>query len=115
MGVVGAAVATVLGNLVATSFYLHFIFKKTSILNLVPAQALQHPQALFHMLALGLPNASSSLLSGLASTFSNRLLNPYGTEALAAMGAAGRMTLLITLVQMGIWLLLAGPVLGLYI
>lgn len=102
MGVVGAAVATVLGNLVATSFYLHFTFKKASILNLVPAQALQRPQALFHILALGLPNAVSSLLSGLASTFSNRLLNPYGTEALAAMGAAGRVTLLITLVQMGI-------------
>ena len=102
MGVVGAAVATVLGNLVATSFYLHFTFRKASILNLVPAQALQRPQALFHILALGLPNAVSSLLSGLASTFSNRLLNPYGTEALAAMGAAGRVTLLITLVQMGI-------------
>lgn len=102
MGVVGAAVATVLGNLVATSFYLHFTLKKASILNLIPTQALQHPQALFHILALGLPNAVSSLLSGLASTFSNRLLNPYGTEALAAMGAAGRVTLLITLVQMGI-------------
>ena len=36
-----------------------------------------------------LPNAISSLLSGLASTFFNQLLNPYGTEALAAMGAAG--------------------------
>lgn len=102
MGVVGAAVATVLGNLVATSFYLHFTFKKASILNLTPSLALHRPQALLHILALGLPNAISSLLSGLASTFSNRLLNPYGTEALAAMGAAGRVTLLITLVQMGI-------------
>ena len=102
MGVVGAAVATVIGNLVASALCLRFIFKKASILNLQPEQALHRPQALFGIMALGLPNAISSLLAGFASTFSNRLLSPYGTNALAAMGAAGRVTMLISLVQMGI-------------
>ena len=102
LGVVGAAVATVIGNLVASTLCLRFTFKKAGILNLRPEQALRRPQALFGIMALGLPNAISSLLAGFASTFSNRLLSPYGTNALAAMGAAGRVTMLISLVQMGI-------------
>ena len=102
MGVTGAAAATVLGNLLSTAIYLWYVFRRSSILTLHPRFASQNPQALLHIFALGLPNAVSGILSGLASTFSNRLLNPYGTEALAAMGAAGKVTMLITLVQMGV-------------
>ena len=101
-GVAGAAVATVIGNLVATTFYLRFIFRKASILNLIPANALRRPQALFGILALGLPNAISSILSGSASIFSNQLLLNYGYNAQAAMGAASRVTMFVSLIQMGI-------------
>jgi putative MATE family efflux protein len=107
MGVTGAAAATVLGNLLSTAIYLWYVFRRSSILTLHPRFASQNPQALLHIFALGLPNAVSGILSGLASTFSNRLLNPYGTEALAAMGAAGKVTMLITLVQMGVQPLMA--------
>ena len=102
MGVTGAAAATVLGNMLSSSIYLWYVFRKSGILTLHPHFALREPQALLHIFALGLPNAISGVLSGFASTFSNRLLNPYGTEALAAMGAAGKVTMLITLVQMGV-------------
>lgn len=102
LGVTGAAAATVLGNLLSSSIYLWYVFHRSSLLTLHPRYALQKPQALLHVFALGLPNAISGILSGFASTFSNRLLNPYGTEALAAMGAAGKVTMLITLVQMGV-------------
>lgn len=102
MGVTGAAVATVLGNLLSSSIYMWYVFRSSGILTLQPCFALREPQALLHIFALGLPNAVSSVLSGFASTFANRLLNPYGTEALAAMGAASKVTMLITLVQMGV-------------
>ncbi len=102
MGVTGAAAATVLGNICSSGLYLWYILQKSSLLTLRLNAALQCPQALLHIFALGLPNAISGVLSGLASTFSNQLLNPYGTDALAAMGAAGKVTMLITLVQMGV-------------
>ena len=101
-GVAGAAVATVLGNLVGSAYFVSYILRKSSILNLKPQFALRSPAALFPIMALGLPNALSSILSGLASTFSNRLLSAYGTNAIAAMGAAGKITMIIGLVQMGI-------------
>ena len=102
LGAAGAAAATVIGNLAATAYYVQFIFRKASILNLAPANALRRPQALFGILALGLPNAISSILSGSASIFSNQLLLNYGYNAQAAMGAAGRVTMLVSLIQMGI-------------
>lgn len=102
LGVGGAAAATVIGNLVATAYYLRFIFRKASVLNLIPANALRRPQALFGMMALGLPNAVSSVLAGSASIFSNQLLLNYGYNAQAAMGAASRVTMFVGLIQMGL-------------
>ncbi len=102
MGTAGAAVATVIGNIAASLYFMHYILKKAQILTLNPSYAMQKPSALFHILLLGLPNALSSILSGFSSTFGNRLLRNYGSAALAANGAAGKVMMLITLIQMGI-------------
>ena len=73
-------------------------------MSVVPRYAMKKPLALLHILAVGLPNGISSFLSGFASTFSNQLLSGYGTNAIAAMAAAGKATMLITMIQMGICL-----------
>ena len=101
-GVTGAAVATVLGNLVATCCYLAYIKRHSTVVSLDPKRALREPAVFGSILALGVPNAVSTVLSGFASTFSNRLLSVYGTDAIAAMSAAGKASLLISMVQMGI-------------
>lgn len=101
-GVAGAAAATVLGNLVGSAYFAYYALHKSGVLNLKPRCAMKRPQAIFPMMALGLPNALSSILSGLASTFANRLLKAYGTNAIAAMGAASKVIMIIGLVQMGI-------------
>lgn len=102
MGVSGAAVATVIGNLVGTLYYVYFMLKKASVLNINFNLARKNFRMLLSILALGMPNALSSILSGFASTFSNRLLGNYGTDAIAAMAAAGKTTMLIAMIQMGI-------------
>lgn len=81
-GVTGAAAASVLGNVVATGFYMLYIIRKGTVLTVDPRFALQKPAALGEILAIGLPNGIGSLLSGFASTFSNRLLSAYGTARL---------------------------------
>lgn len=100
--IAGAAAATMLGNLVASGIYLHHILRRSEVLSLSPSDALHHPARLGRVLALGMPNGVSSLLSGLAGSFSNRLLAAYGTNALAAMAAADKSAMVVTLVQMGI-------------
>lgn len=103
LGVGGAAIATVLGNAVAVVYY--FAYKANSktgcILELHPRYA-RDLGALGSILALGLPNAISSILSGFAGTFSNQILVGYGTEAVAAMAAASKAVMVVTMIQMGI-------------
>ncbi|MGI6578331.1 MAG: MATE family efflux transporter, partial [Eubacteriales bacterium] len=103
LGVAGAAIATVLGNAIATCYILLYRARHRDVclLELRHAYA-KELRILGAILALGLPNAISSILSGLAGTFSNRLLVGYGTAAIAAMAAAGKSVLIVTMVQMGI-------------
>lgn len=96
-GVSGAAAASVLGNLVATACYLRYIVKHGTVLTVDFRPALKKPQMLGELLAIGLPNGISSLLAGFASSFSNRLLVTHGTAAVAAMAAAGKTTMVISM------------------
>lgn len=102
MGVTGAAIATVIGNLTATILLIVFICGKCEVMTLSPRYGLRKPGLLFYTMAVGLPNCVSSLLSGFASTFSNQILSGYGSGVIAAMAAAGRSTMVITMIQMGI-------------
>ena len=102
MGVGGAALATVIGNLIASLLLVLFICRKCAVIRLSPRCARGSLPELLPVLATGLPNGASSILSGLASTFSNRLLKLYGSGAIAAMAAAGRTVMIISMVQMGI-------------
>ena len=102
MGVGGAAVATVLGNVTAVLYFLVYIKKSNTNLTLQPSYAKRQPSAIIQILALGLPNMINSTLAGFAGAFANQLLVRYGTNAVAAMGAAGKSTLIISMLQMGL-------------
>ena len=101
-GVAGAAAATVIGNIVGTVYYIVYVSRHSTVTSLDPKRALAEPAAIFTVIALGIPNALSTILSGFASTFSNGLLSLHGTYAIAAAAAAGKSSMLISMVQMGI-------------
>lgn len=94
MGAAGAALATVLGNVAATIYLAVYILRKANIVSLDIRYAMKKPAAILRVLAIGLPNGIGSVLSGFASTFSNQLLASYGTNAIAAMAAAGKGTMI---------------------
>ena len=101
-GVGGAAIATVIGNMVSACYYIVYVRRHAAVISLEPRRALVEPLAILPIMALGLPNAASTVLSGFASTFSNNLLALHGTDAIAAAAAAGKTSMLISMVQMGI-------------
>lgn len=106
LGVGGAAIATVLGNLVGAAYLICYVKrkekKKETNFTLSPAYARQDPWAICKVLAIGAPNAVNSVLVGFASAFANQLLAQHGTIAVAAMAAAGKSTMVISMIQMGI-------------
>ncbi|MCR5088619.1 MAG: MATE family efflux transporter [Oscillospiraceae bacterium] len=101
-GVAGAAAATVIGNIISSCFYVLHVKRHGAVISLDPKRALVSPAEIFPIMALGVPNAASTVLSGFASTFSNNLLARHGTDAIAAAAAAGKAGMLISMVQMGI-------------
>lgn len=101
-GVGGAAIATVLGNLVGSGYLLNYLFRTNTNLTISVRHALQDPAKLFEIMSVGLPNAISSLLSGTASALGNNLLSQYGTVAIAANAASGKSTMVISMIQMGL-------------
>ncbi len=102
MGVVGAAVATVIGNIFAVVYYGFYMKRRAVVLNAKIQYAIKRPIYIFSVMALGVPNSLSTLLSGLANSFANQLLAKYGSDSIAANTAAGRVNLIIVMVLMGI-------------
>ncbi len=102
LGVTGAAVATVLGNVVGCVYLLRYILKSDSGLSPSLSGSLKYPKAFATVIAVGLPNAVSTSLSSFARVFANQLLVGYGTLAVAAMAAAGKSTMIIGMIQMGL-------------
>ncbi len=101
-GVAGAAVATVLGNAAGAAYLLWYVRKRSASLSLSFRLAASAPLELRHIVAIGLPNGTSSFLTSFASALANNLMVQYGTLAVAAMAAASKSTTIITMVQMGI-------------
>lgn len=102
MGVGGAAIATVLGNMTGTVYLVHYVLCRSNQLTLSPVSALRHPSAILKILAIGLPNFISSTLVGLSHAFANQLLVGYGTIVLAGRAAAGKAITIVSTIQMGI-------------
>lgn len=103
-GVGGAAAATVLGNIAGGGYLVYYLLTHKTALTLSPRYAVKNPAAIGRIIAIGLPNATSSTLVGFANAFANQLLVQYGTAAVAAMAAAGKSTMVISMIQMGLCL-----------
>ena len=100
-GVVGAAVATFLGNL-ASFVILFAVIRKKDNFSVSLRDFSLKPEISLHVLSLGFPMAASTLLSSFSSVFANRLLVSYGNDAVAAQSIAGKAGMLIAMIVMGI-------------
>lgn len=102
MGAGGAAVATVLGNCIGGVYLIWYVLRQKSNLSFSFRLAAMRPAAMGEIIFIGLPNAVSTSLSSFAGALANRLLVQYGTNAVAAMAAAGKATMVIGMIQMGL-------------
>ena len=101
MGARGAAIATVLGNVVSCLFILCIASRK-EVLSLSPKDFTLRPDVSLHVLSLGVPMAAGTLLMSFSHIFFNRLLVAYGNDAVAAHSVAGKISMLIPMIIMGI-------------
>lgn len=102
LGVPGAAVATVIGNGCSTVFYVIYMIRKAKLLSISPKDFALERSIAFGILSIGLPSGISTLLNSVANIFENNLLVAHGDEYVAALSVAGKSTMIIGMLQMGI-------------
>ena len=101
MGIRGAALATVIGNVLSFILVVR-ASKSKEAFSVSPRDFSLRPEISLKVLSYGLPMAAGTMLMSFSHTFANRLLVRYGNEALAAQGVAGKAGMLISMLVMGI-------------
>jgi len=102
LGVAGAAIATVIGNLVSILFYFIHVCKSGSVLTLNPKYFTIRNGILKGVLLIGLPASITNILMSLSNILMNTFLVTYGDVAVAGMGIAMKANMLVVFVQLGL-------------
>ncbi|MBR2742278.1 MAG: MATE family efflux transporter [Clostridia bacterium] len=100
MGVSGAAIATVIGNICSVTFYLLYFRRKDTALSVSPKYFTLH-EIWGPIFMIGLPASVNNILMGLCNLILNNVLSSYGDYPVAAMGVALRANMLVVMLQMG--------------
>ncbi|MCQ2530078.1 MAG: MATE family efflux transporter [Lachnospiraceae bacterium] len=103
-GVVGAAVATVIGNAVAAGYYIMYYLKGKSVLSISLKHFSMKDKILTGVLSVGISASIANLLSSVTSIFVNSQLSGYdgGDMLVAGYGVTAKIIMLVTLIGIGI-------------
>ena len=103
-GVVGAAVATVIGNAVAAGYYLMYFLKGKSALSISPKYFTVKEKILTGVLSVGISASLANLLVSVSSIVVNSQLSKYpeGDMLVAGYGVTAKVIMIVTLIGIGI-------------
>ena len=102
LGVQGAAIATVLGNVLTALGLLFYLRRRDTILTLNMRKAFHMPHVFREIFTLGIPGSVSNLLMSAVNTITNRIVIAYGADTVAEMGAGGKAGMIVAMVVMAI-------------
>ncbi len=102
MGVAGAAIATVIGNIVSVLYFLIYFLRGKSILSITPGRWSAKGGIARGVISVGAPAALTNLLMSLSNIVINMFLSSYGDNAVAAMGVAMKANMLVVMLQLGL-------------
>lgn len=89
-GVMGAALATTLSQIISTLIYVRFIVCKKSIFNFLPRNCCLCKEIMYEILQVGVPTLLFQLLTSLSILMTNIISKHYGDSVIAAMGVVNR-------------------------
>ncbi len=101
MGVRGAAIATVIGNVCADIFYLIYFLKGKSRLS-ISIKDFAVKGIISGVFFIGIPASLNNVLMSASNILLNIYLKDYGDNAIAGMGVAMKANMLVVLLQLGL-------------
>ena len=100
-GAAGAAIATVLGNLIADIYYVYVTIKKTNRLSVSIGDAKISTSMIRNVLIIGIPASITNIMQSFMVMTTNHYLLPYGNDKIAAMGIALKVNMITALILVG--------------
>ena len=101
LGVVGAAIATAISQVISTLVYLCYILRKKSVFNFSIKECCFAKEIMSEILKIGIPTLIFQLLTSLSIGMINSAAKEYGGSALAAMGPVTKIMSMGTLIVFG--------------
>ncbi len=101
-GIAGAAIATVVGNLVGAVYYIYYILRGRSVLSISPKDFTVKNGVCSGVLAIGIPASLGSLLMSVSQIVVNSQMARYGDMAVAGMGVAMKVTMMTAMISLGL-------------
>lgn len=102
MGVKGAAIATVLGNLISFVFFVAVLRRKNNHVSIAPKHYRPNRRMVKEVLSIGIPSSLSMVIMSFALVIYNNLAVGYGDFVVAASGIASRAQMTAIMIIMGI-------------
>lgn len=102
LDVKGAALATVIGNLAASLFYLLHLLGKHSMLSIHIRDFAIGDGILTGVFAIGIPASLNSVLMSTSNIFINNLMKPHGDMAVAGLGVAMKVNMIVVMLLIGL-------------
>lgn len=102
LGIAGAAIATVLSQLISMLILAFFFITKLSIVRIGVKWLTVRPGVYLNTLLTGLPSLCRQGLSSIAAVMLNRAAVEYGDSAIAAMGIVSKAAMIVFGIGLGI-------------
>ena len=101
-GTAGAAIATSIGNIMASAYYFWYFLKKSRVLSIRLSDFTWRERIFSRICSAGLPTAIFSALMSVSTIVLNQMLVVYGNAPVAAIGIVFKANMFITFLQMGL-------------
>ena len=102
MGAAGAAIATTIGNILASLYFVWYFLKKSTYFSIIPKDFKISDGVMSRICATGLPTAIFSVLMSVSTIVLNQILVAYGNAPVAAFGVVFKANMFITFLQLGL-------------
>ncbi len=101
-GVAGAAIATVVGNVFSSIFYISHLLSKNSKLSIHPKFYKVSDYIATGVLSIGIPASLNSILITFSNILVNNLMMKHGDMAVAGLGVAMKVNMIVVMVLIGV-------------
>ncbi len=100
--IAGAAIATVLGNVFASGFYLFHLLSKNSMLSIHPKDYKAGERIASGVFSIGVPASLNSILMSTSNIIINNLMKHHGDMAVAGLGVAMKVNMIVVMLLIGL-------------